>query len=168
MKIFMEDEPEEIKPLKESNDKGTVISPKKKESKEENGRDDIIKGIIAEDTIELGKREAAMIHGVSASSALNYSHGIAIKDPDIKAQVVSLKHGIESIAVAKLMDTLNLLSPEAIDKEVDKVRVIEGLAKVVERITGNAVNKNTNVVHLELHMPSQKKESDYEVINVTR
>lgn len=171
MKIFSDEELEEIPPLKESDDKGLVKTPERKGGRpsDKETRDDIIKAIIAEDVKELGKDSAAIIHGVSPSSALRYSHGEGIKDPDIRAGVIAQRHGIENIAVAKLMDTLEMLDPGSIEKEVDKIKVMTGLATVIEKITGGqSKGSNVNVVQLELHMPNQKKESDYETITVSR
>lgn len=170
MKIFSDEEFEEIKPIKDSPDKAIVITPECNGGRIPNKdqRDDIVKEIIADDVKELGKREAALIHGVSASSALDYSNGKGIKDPDVKTRILDKKHGIENIAITKLMETLDLLSPESVEKETDKVKIIAGLAAVIEKVGGGARNQNTNVVHLELHMPRMKEEKDYETIIVSQ
>lgn len=173
MNIFLsDDELEEIKPLKKSEDNGLVIIPGKPNGENKQGRipaeeerSDIIKELIANDAIELGARESAMIHGVSPATANRYSNGNSISDPEVKTRVIAAKHDIENLAVAKLMETLNLLEPSMIDKEKDKVTVINGLSQVIERINGKDNGpKNAVVVHLEMHAPPQRKESDYEVI----
>ena len=167
----MDDEPEEIKPVKDSEDKGIVITPERNGGRltKDKEREDIVKAIIAEDTIELGKESAAVLHGVSPASASRYSRGEGIKDPDVKAGIIAQRHGIENVAIAKLMDTLDLLDPHSIEKETDKVKIATGLATVIEKITGgDKRGGNTQVVHLELHAPKQKSESDYETINVSR
>ena len=167
MKIFLDsDEIEEIKPVSDSEDNGLVITKENKGGAptEEEKRTDIVKELIANDTIELGPRESALIHGVSESSAKNYAKGNHISDPEVKTRILDSKHEIENLAITKLMQTLNLLNPEWIDKERDKVAVMTGLSKVIESINGGDKNKTENKMVLHLHMPQMKKEADYEVI----
>ena len=156
----------EIKPFSESEDKGIVKTPDRGGVVIE--REDHAKKSIALDTLFLGAKASAEIHGVSESSAYVYARGDRIKDPDMKTEVLSTRHGIESLALTKLMETLDLINPHAIEKETDKVKVVAGLGSVIDKITGGNKSEGTRVLHLELHMPVQKSEDKYETIEVTR
>lgn len=161
MNIFLNDsELEEIKPVGESNDKGLVISP----NNTRNEIPDIVKEITAIDAINNGTREAARISGIPKSNVSAYANGRNISDPDIKARITATKYDIQDTAVAKLMETLNLINPHAVEKERDKITILNGLSNLVEKITENNQREGPQQVHLHLYAPNQKKESDYEVI----
>lgn len=153
---------EEIKPIsKESEDRAIVKFPT---NPNDNPKiPDDIKEIIAVDAIDVGVREAARIHGVSKSAAHR-----AIEGSDALTASVNDKFDIGNVATAKLMQTLGLLNPHDIEKEKDKIVVIDGLSRVIERINGKDRDKGGKTVHLHLYAPNQKKETDYgEVIEVS-
>jgi len=166
MKIFLEDdELDEIDPIKilQSSDKGKVITPTV--GKRGDGLTDERKEIIANDVIDLGPTKAAEIHGISIPSASKYGNGQDITNRDIRAGVIARKNDIENVAVVKLMDTLNLIDPAKVPKVRDKIALMTGLSNLVDKI-GSDKDAGKPQVHLHLHAPTQKKESDYEVIDV--
>lgn len=166
MNIFLDDkELEEIKPVKESDDKGLVISPNHTGSEPE--RPDIIKEIIANDAAELGRKQAAEIHGVSERSVSRYSAGERVSE-DTKSRILDRKHEIQNIAVTKLMQTLNLLDPNSLESEKDKVTVMNGLSQVLDRLGDNGSKSGDRAIHLHMTLPTMKKETDYDVIEVPR
>lgn len=162
MNIFLEDsELEEIKPLEDkTDDHALVINPTVGKRGEENS--DLQKELVALDSLILGPSAAAELHGVAQSSASKYSNGKDVP-PEIRTNVLATKHGIEDLAVAKLMDTLNLINPSDLEKPRDKIALLSGLSSLVDKISGKDREGN-KTVHLHLYGPNQKKEQDYDVI----
>ena len=171
MKVYRGTElPKIIKPLEnESSDKGTVIIQGENKGvgrpSNEEKRTDEVKELIAEDVMELGAREAALIHGVSERSAANYANGKQMGS-ESSARVLTKRHEIENVAITKLMQTLELLDPDNVEKERDRVTIMTGLSKVLDTITEKKQGEGTKVLHLHLYDPGRKKESDYKVIDV--
>lgn len=165
MKIFLDDnEIEEIKPISESTDLAIIITPEV--GKRGEGNSDFFKEIIALDTLVIGPTEASKIHGVPVSSASRYSNGKDIANEDIKSNIIAQKYKIEDTAVAKLMETLDMINPNGNLKiEQKRVSMANQLSQIVERVSGDSKNNSDKMV-LHLHMPSQKHEKDYTVIDV--
>jgi len=166
MNIFLkEDELEEINPLKESQDKGITINPHKSEGRptKENEIPDSIKEIIAIDAINTSSRDAAALHGIGRNRANDLTNGIGIKDPDIRARVLDVKHGIQDAAITKLMDTLELIDPRELDSVKERVMVLNSLSNLVDKLSGDG-GKDVKQVHLHMYAPNMKKEADYDVI----
>ena len=162
MNIFLDDsELTEIKPISESDDKGLVITPKTGEKKQEIS--DLRKEITAIETIESTARRAAELHGVGKSSASLYAKGEGLSG-DARARVLGIRNDIQDLAITKLMDTLNLLNPEGVDKERDKVAIITGLSQVIEKLNPAKNENDKPVVHLHMYSPVQKVEKDYDII----
>jgi hypothetical protein len=128
------------------------------------GREELVKQIIAHDAIALGPSEAARIHGVDQASASRYHDGLDIKDEDIKSDILATRHNIADKATAKLMQALDLFDPTCIEKHVDIVKAAASLAGIVERVTGK--DKGGNEVKLILYAPKQVNVEKYEVIDV--
>jgi hypothetical protein len=163
MNIFLETtELKEIKPVGPSEDEAIVITPEVGKRGEEVS--DIQKEIVALDAIISGPAEAARINGVSQPSASKYKDTKDISNPDVRARINATKHQIEDKAVAKLMETLNLINPHAIDKPRDQIALVSGLSTLVEKISNKEHREGLQSVHLHLYAPNQKKEQDYEVI----
>lgn len=165
MKLVIDDDDlEEIKPVAISTDKGVVINPT--QGKRGEGTPDLVKEAVALDAIELGPTAAAMIHGVTVSSASRYADGKDVGDDETRARILSTRHEIQDVAIAKLMDTLNIIEPNELIKTKDKVMVLNSLSNLVDKI-GEKNNPNgMGSVHLHLYAPAQKKETDYKVIDV--
>lgn len=168
MNIFLDDEVEEVKPVAPSEDYGKQISPTRdigdkrdgRPTKEEE-RSDLAKELIAQDSLDMGVRAAANIHGIGKTTAANYT-----KESDAKTRLIDQKFEIQNLAVAKLMQTLNLIDPSDVEKPRDRVAILNSLSQVVDKISnGDDAKKGTGAVHLHLYAPPQKKESDYEVID---
>ncbi len=165
MNIFLEeDETTEIKPIDESQDKAVVINPEV--GKRGEGVSDLAKEIIALDTLIIGSQEASKVHGVPQSSASKYSNGKDIADPNTRAAVLNTKYEIGNVAITKLMETLDLINPQMVDKPRDQIALVTGLSNLVEKITGGDKDKDRPEVHLHLYAPNQKQVKDYEVIDV--
>ena len=168
MNIFLEDhELEEIKPIEDGDDRGLVISPmtgSKGEVRQEIS--EINKEIIAIDSIETTARKAAALHGVGKTNANRYANGKDV-EPETRGRILSVKHNIQDVAIAKLMDTLNLIDPENVEKERDRIAIATGLSSVIEKMSDRAANGSDKpAVHLHLYSPNQKVEKDYDVIDV--
>lgn len=169
MKIFLEeDELIEIDPLEDlcHNDNAIIKTPNILNVTRGESRSDLIKEIIAIDSIDLGPTRASEIHGVSKNQATQYGNGLTIQDEDALARIHAHKHDIEDVAVAKLMNTLHMFNPEGNLKDENKrVDIANKLSQIVERIRGKEKDGAKTVV-LHLHAPNQKKETDYNVIDV--
>jgi len=166
MNLFIEDEEiEEIKieDLFKSKDKGVVIKNRQGESRGEE-IPDLQKEIIAHDTLESSGKSAALVHGNTDQSANGYARGENLPE-DARNRVLAHKHDIADLAISKLMDSLNLFDPNALDKQIDIVKSASMLAGVVEKISGKTDSKG-NQVTLNLYMPKQKSLESYNVIEV--
>jgi hypothetical protein len=167
MKIFRErKEAEEIKPVGESTDKGKVVTPSKPDPTKNKDLSDTVKGMIAVDALTSTIREASIIHGMSETAVHNLTKTTP-EGQEVRAIQLMRRHEIADVATAKLMQTLDLLSPHEIDKETDKITVIQGLSKVLEKMNGDNKEQGSRTVHLHLYAPNQRSEKDYEVINVS-
>lgn len=165
MKLLIEDDEVEVKPIEiKSDDRGIVIPDRVGDRGE--GKDDLTKAIIAQDVLELGASEAARIHGVPQSSASKYGSGKDISDEDTRAQILSKKHGIADVAITKLMESLDLFDPSDIKKPIDRVRAARELATIAQSMSPESKNGGQEV-HLHLHAPRQRKMEDFQVIDVT-
>jgi hypothetical protein len=164
MKFILDDEViEEISPISESADKAVVITPTV--GKREEAVSDIQKEITALDSQIIGPTRAAEINGVPASSASKYGDGKDISNPDVRARVIAAKYDIQDVAVAKLMETLNIIDPDSLTKTKDKVMVLNSLTNVVTKMGDNNKESGPSAVHLHLYAPNQKKETDYITID---
>lgn len=165
MNIFLEEtELTEISPLTPSEDKALVINPTVGIRGE--AISDIQKEITAIDALDIGPSRAAVINGVPQSSASKYKDGKDISNLDSRARVLSIKNEIHDVAITKLMDTLQLLNPEDAESPREKIAIITGLSKLVDDVSSKDRDGDKPQVHLHLYGPNQKKESDYEVIDV--
>lgn len=158
-----------IEDIVKSNDNGKIISSNNPLNvKVPHGgerRTDLVKEIIAYDSIELGCRTAGALHGATKTSANDYSNGEKIEDPDVRARILGVKHNIADKAVAQLMETLNLFDPSALEKQTDVIKAAGMLAGIVDKVTGTN-KEGGNQVHLHLYGPKQNKIDKYEVIDV--
>lgn len=161
MKLFIEeDELEEVSPIAESYDNALTIGGVKKEVERHS---ELVKEITAIDAIDTSIRDAGSINGVSKSAAQEYANGNGMKE-ETRVNVLSYKHEIRDKAVAKLMDTLDLLNPHDTTKVSERLQMVDTMSKIVDRISSdNKEGKKSLVLHL--HMPQQNKESDYKVID---
>ena len=125
---------------------------------------EITKEIVANDSLELGTVKSAQINNVSQTEASYYQNGKHMSE-ETKTKILDKKYNIQDTAVTKLMETLNLIDPSALEKQTDIIRAAGQLASVVEKVSGNNKGDQTNV-QLIFYSPKQKKESDYEIINV--
>jgi hypothetical protein len=166
MKIFLkDDELDEIDPLEEINKSDKAIIHNPTVGKRSEGEDELRKEIIGNDAIEIGPTKAAEIHGVSISQASRYSNGMDLKDKDAQIRMLARRNDITDIATLKLMDTLNLINVKPEMKVRDKIAVATGLANIVDKIGGKKEEIKPQV-HLHLYGPNEKKETDYNVIDV--
>jgi hypothetical protein len=160
MSIY-DDDSDDIAPVKESSDRGIVILPVKPTGrpKNEDIRSDVIKEMIVEDSEVIGQKEASFLHGVNGRTIRDWKS--KIEEPQFT------KQQIEELATSKLMQTLLALDPDGVDKERDRITIINGLSQVIERVGDPKKDKEgSKVLHLHLYDPGRKKESDYEVIDV--
>jgi hypothetical protein len=168
MNIFLDDtELIEIRPVDETEDKGIVITPNKNpvgEVIERQEISDLRKEITAMDSIEMTARKSAEINGVGKSNAALYAKGEGLEG-DSRVRVLALRNNIQDVAIAKLMDTLNLLDPNLVEKERDKVAIMTGLSQVIEKLSPAKDSTDKPTVHLHLYSPTQKVEKDYDVID---
>lgn len=171
MKVYRgSNEPKIIKPLNEESEDKTITHIQgenngKHRPGESEKRTDEIKEVIADDVLTLGAREAALVHGISERTAYAYSNGKQMGD-ESRARVLDQKHEIKNLALTKLMDTLNLLDPEAVEKEKDRVAIMTGLSKVVDTMEGKETKEGNKVLHLHLYDPGRKSEKDYKTVDV--
>lgn len=169
MNIFLDDtELEEIQPLKPTEDNGRVITPDRSNTgrkPNEEAPSDAIKEIMAMDALTLGARKAAEIHGLSKSAINTYTNGNHVGE-ESKARILDAKYKIQDVALTKLMSTLNLLDPTEEMSTKTKITVINGLGNLVDKLGDRSDGRTDRAVHLHLHAPPQKKETDYDVIDV--
>ena len=169
MRVYIEkEEKEEIPPVSKEklkeDDKGIIRFPKN--PKENPIIPDDVKELVAVDAAFLGPKATSQLHGVPVSTVHDIANNTEAGQ-NAKAIKAMDKHGIADMATAKLMLTLNLLSPMDIDKEKDKIAVIDGLSKVIERMADKGKDgEGKRVVHLHLYAPNQKEEREYPVIEV--
>jgi hypothetical protein len=161
MKIYKESDESEVEIIKpwneDSEDKGLIKLPTN--PSEHKRIPDDVREIIAVDTINLGSREAGRIHGVGKTTANDIANDSGIRAAN--------RFDIQNLATAKLMQTLNLLDPGNIEKEKDKVSVMNGLANVLDKLDEGDKGKNGGrSVHLHMYAPNQKPESAYDTIEV--
>jgi hypothetical protein len=167
MRIFREsEEKEEIPPIKEEKlnpeDKGLVKMPVNPRERAPVPND--VKELVAIDAAFMGNKKTSLLHGVPLKTVEDIAANTEAGQ-NARAMVTMAKHGIADLATAKLMQTLDLLSPHEINKEVDKISVIDGLSRVIHRM-GDKKEEGQKVVHLHLYAPNQKKEDDYPIIEV--
>lgn len=164
MKFILDEEPEIVEPLPKSEDKAIVKLPTNTGKKVPRYSDEQ-KEKIANDVLNgMTGKEVAAIYGVTQPLANAYARGEGL-DGDVKAKVLAKRFDIADVASVKLMDTLNLINPAAIKKERDKAAVAVSLATIVDKVTGNNA-QTPNKVEIHLYSPNQKKETDYDVIEV--
>lgn len=119
----------------------------------------------------MSAKHAAEVHGMSqpylSSSLRGQTSPDAPVDEELKAKVSAVRHQIEDVAVAKLMNTLNLFEPSALEQK-DLPGAATKMAKVIDTIVGRADKGSDGKpqVHLHLHAPRQKSESAYTIIEV--
>ena len=169
MNIFIEDEEiEEIKIedlLRKSEDKGKVIIKSENQGKRGEGEDNLTKEITAYDAMNIGASRASEINSVPISSASKYANGKDIDDDETRTRVLATKYDIADKAVARLMDTLNLFDPTAMEKQTDIIKAAGTLAGIVERVSVREKSAG-NEVHLHLYAPKQNKIEKYQIIDV--
>lgn len=164
MKFLLEEEPEIVEPVVPSEDRAIVKLPtatgmevpRYSEDQKEKIANDVLNG--------MSTYKAAEIYGVAQPTAVGYSNGKNIEDPDVKARVLSKRYEIQDVAVVKLMDTLKLLEPATM-RNREKLQAVTALAGVVDKMDQKGAVAPQQV-HLHLYSPNQKKESDYDSIVV--
>jgi hypothetical protein len=134
--------------------------------KREEAVSDLVKEITAIDSINIGPTEAAKINGVPVSSASKYGNGQDIATEEVRTRVLQTRYEIQDTAIAKLMQTLEILNPNDFEKPRDKIALVTGLSQVVDKISDKRGDGDKPQVHLHLYGPNQKKESEYETIDV--
>jgi len=170
MRLNIEDEEkDEIPPVGDGkvkeDDKGKVVLPPK--VYEQPKVPEVVKEMVAIDSLVNTRAETARLHGIPIKTVDKITANSEIVQEAKAAQVMD-KYGITSLATAKLMRTLDLLQPEFIDKEVDKITVIAGLSKVINNLEDKGKDKGGDkVVHLHLYAPNQKGEKEYDTIEVS-
>lgn len=133
--------------------------------KRDEGKDDIVKEIIANDALMLGPSRAAELHGIPQSSASKYSNGQDIADEDTRSRVLGRKYDIAELATAKLMNALELFDPNAIEKPRDLINAASALSNIVDKVSGQG--KGGNKIELHLYAPKQNDIRKYgDVIDV--
>jgi len=164
MNIFLEDdELIEIRPVDETEDKGLVITPNTGKT-DRPEISELRKEIAAIDTIESTARRSAEINGIGKTNAAQYAKGEDVGE-ETRISILSRRNNIQDIAITKLMDTLNLLDPNLVEKERDKVAIMTGLSQVIEKLGPSKEGSDKPTVHLHLYSPTQKVEKDYDVID---
>ena len=76
---------------------------------------------------------------------------------------------VRDVAITKLMETLGLLTDEKLKKEGAKglASVARDLSSVAERMSPRSGDNVNNGVQFIVHVPHQKREESYDVIEVT-
>lgn len=164
MKLILDDsEIQEltIEEVVRTNDRGVVHTPSNNAGP---NKSDLVKEITALDTIEFGCKIAGEINGVAHNSASKYGNGKDIGNEELRTQILSTKYDIADKAVTKLMETLELFEPSAMDNPNHIIRAAAQLSTIVEKVSGK--EEKSQSVHLHLYAPTQRKVKDYEVIDV--
>ena len=166
MKMIIDDEEIEEIPILNITDDYAIITIKGEHvGKRNEATPDLVKEITAIDEQNIGSQMAAKVNGVPQSSASKYGDGIDISDDDTRSRVLARKYNIADTAIAKLMETMDLINPSAIEKQVDVIRAASQLAGIVEKVSVKERGEG-NQVHLHLYGPKQKALTAYEVIEV--
>lgn len=88
---------------------------------------------------------------------------------DVIDRIKSKKRDAESQAIDKVLETLNILTPEKLSS-VSKVKDISSIAKDMAVIANQLSDKGSNDgevgVHLHLYAPKSKSLDDYDIIDV--
>lgn len=137
---------------------------------------EVIREIIAEDAILSDKSvaELASEHGVSQSSVTAYKNSAtstkSYNEPDARLQKRNdeVRGNIISSARRNLLSALQHITPEKLAEA--KLRDIASVAKDMSAVIQNTephVSNHIGNAQFIFHVPTSKKESDYEVIDVS-
>jgi predicted transcriptional regulator len=138
---------------------------------------DIIREIVAEEAILSDKSQAEVAEqfGVSPSSVSAYKHGATstatYNEPHEKLNKRNDKIRSEVISTARsrLLQALDKITPEKL--EATKARDLAGIAKdmstVISQHEPQVSNQNIGAQFV-FHVPTVRKESEYEIIDVTK
>lgn len=126
--------------------------------------------LAALDSLVVGESRAAELHDVPQPSIHAYVEGKhtnagEVVDQELKDKVNIAKHDIKNAAVGKLMATLDLFNPNALENQMEVVSAASKLAGIVEKMEDKN-NKNESKVELHLYAPRMNKVESYEVIEV--
>lgn len=130
----------------------------------------LVKELVAVHTnLGMNQDEAAKINGISQTEASRLERGVKGQeydqvDPEIQLVGQQAKHKIIDLATTKLMKSLNIFEPSALEQK-DLPGAAAKLAAVTEKLSGNASPINqTNFI---VYQPRAKSEADFgPVINV--
>lgn len=118
------------------------------------------------------QNDVARIHGVKQSEVSYLSRGYDRSnvderkvDEDLHTSINKTKFGIIDVATTKLMETLDLFEPSALEQKHLPDAAVK-MASVVERLEGRGNISNAPNVQFHLYAPRARREEDYEVIEV--
>lgn len=136
---------------------------------------EIIREIIAEDALLSDKtnEEVAKEHGVSTQSVSAYKHGATslatYNEPDrqLVKKTDEIRNNIIGTARSRLISALQNITPEKLADA--KLRDVASVAKDMSAVIRNTepqVSSTQIGAQFVFHVPKQKSESDYEIIDV--
>ena len=177
MKILLEDS--EIKeipvlPLPSVSKDGIVtVIPSRGRKEGSNNKTQLEKEIIAIDATisDSSQKQLARVHGVSQTEVSIHSRAIdrsAIDDrktdQELKSLINQKKFKIADVATAKLMQSLDLFSPEYLDQK-DLPGAASKMASIVEKVASN-FEQHAPTVNFHVYSPQAREESSFDVIEV--
>lgn len=136
-----------------------------------------VRKIISEVALEEGNKSAEKTFGVSASSVTAYKNGstssatIGVKkDKDLSQFVSSTRERIVRKASRRLNLSLDGITPDKLANASlrESSAVARDMAAIIREMAPSDENNGNKMnVQFVLHAPAIRKESDYEVIDVT-
>lgn len=178
MKIFIDDE--EIKEIPifqvPTVIDGTIVIPDALgRKKDKPNKSQLQKEIIALDTVDsrLSQKSLAQIHGITQTEVS--IHGRAIdrsnidgrkSDNELKDLINAKKYSIADAATSRLMESLDLFNPTALDQK-DLPAAASKMAAIVERVTQGFEGAQTGPqILFQVYAPRTRSEDTYDVIVV--
>jgi hypothetical protein len=85
--------------------------------------------------------------------------------PDVQPAVKSAISRVQELALSRLMESLNLLTPESLigEKPRDLARIASDLSRVIDRTTPRDVIQNTQLI---IYAPQQRGMDKYQLVDV--
>jgi predicted XRE-type DNA-binding protein len=137
-------------------------------------KDELTKELIARDAVSttLTQKEVALVHNVTQPEVSFLSRGYDrtnIEDRKVNEEVhlavQQTKHKIIDRATTRLMETLELFEPSALEQKLLPDAATK-MASVIERIEGRGNISNQPPVNFHIYAPRTRHEDQYEVINI--
>lgn len=122
--------------------------------------------MAAIDSLTIGQKKSSIIHELNHNTVSDATRGeISDRvDSDLKAAVDNQRYKIKDMAVSKLMNTLDLFRPDALENQMEVVTAASKLSKIVVDLEAKDNKDKGPQVQVILFNPRQNTEAKYDVI----